>query len=80
MLKTLFGDLGPRAVGSSAYAPTEVAFASTAVLEEAVPSVLPREHDPHVVDVFVARSPAQAMREHFTTSRADLGSAPSMIT
>src|SRR5512138_1530518 len=80
MLKTLFGDLGPRAVGSSAYAPTEVAFASTAVLEEAVPSVLPREHDPHVVDVFVARSPAQSIREHFTTSRADLGSAPSMIT
>ena len=48
MLKTLFGDLGPRAVGSSAYAPTEVAFASTAVLEDAVPSVLPREQDPNV--------------------------------
>ena len=44
MLKTLFGDLGPRAVGTG-YAPTEVAFAATAVLEEAAPAALPREHD-----------------------------------
>jgi len=80
MLKTLFGDLGPRPVGAG-YAPTEVAFAATAVLEEtAAPAALPREHDPNVVDVFVAGSPAQSIREHFTKSRADLGSAPSMIT
>src|SRR6185436_17444607 len=80
MLKTLFGDLGPRPVGTG-YAPTEVAFAATAVLEEAAaPAALPREHDPHVVDVFVAGSPAHSIREHFTKSRADLGSAPSMIT
>ena len=79
MLKTLFGDLGPRPIGAG-YAPTQVAFAATAVLEEAVPAALPREHDPNVVDVFVAGSPAQSIREHFTTSRADLGSAPSMIT
>jgi hypothetical protein len=80
MLKTLFGDLGPRAVGETGYAPTEVAFAATAVLEDKVPAALPREQDPHVVDVFVAGSPAQSIREHFTTTRADLGSAPSMIT
>ncbi|MBE7418163.1 MAG: hypothetical protein HS128_10500 [Ideonella sp.] len=80
MLKTLFGDLGPRAAAGDGYAPTEVAFAATAVLEEGVPAALPRESDPNVVDVFVAGSPAQSIREHFTTSRADLGSAPSMIT
>ncbi len=75
MLKTLFGDLGPRPIGAG-YAPTEVAFAATAVLEEAAPpAALPREHDPHVVDVFVSGSPAQSIREHFTKSRADLGSA-----
>jgi hypothetical protein len=81
MLKTLFGDLGPRPMGSgAAYAPTEVAFAATAVLEEKVPTALPREQDPHSIDVFVAGSPAQSIREHFHATRADLGTAPSMIT
>jgi hypothetical protein len=81
MLKTLFGDLGPRPMGSgTAYAPTEVAFAATAVLEDKVPTALPREQDPHSVDVFVAGSPAQSIREHFHATRADLGTAPSMIT
>ncbi|HEX6721138.1 MAG TPA: hypothetical protein VF107_06195 [Burkholderiaceae bacterium] len=80
MLKTLFGDLGPRPMGGTAYAPTEVAFAATAVLEDKVPTALPREQDPHSVDVFVAGSPAQSIREHFHATRADLGTAPSMIT
>ena len=82
MLKTLFGDLGPRAMAGSgtAYAPTEVAFAATAVLEDKVPTALPREQDPHSVDVFVGGSPAQSIREHFHATRADLGTAPSMIT
>jgi len=82
MLKTLFGDLGPRpmAGSGSAYAPTEVAFAATAVLEDKVPTALPREQDPHSIDVFVAGSPAQSIREHFHATRADLGTAPSMIT
>jgi hypothetical protein len=80
MLKTLFGDLGPRAPAAGAYAPTEVAFAATAVLEEKVPTALPREQDPHVVDVFVAGSPAASIREHFHATRADLGTAPAMIT
>jgi hypothetical protein len=81
MLKTLFGDLGPRqAGGGSAYAPTEVAFAATAVLEDKVPTALPREQDPHSVDVFVAGSPAQSIRGHFHATRADLGTATSMIT
>jgi len=80
MLKTLFGDLGPKPLEGPAYGETEVVFAATAVLDERVPAALPREHDPHVVDVFVAGSPAVTIREHFTTSRADLGQAPSMIT
>ena len=80
MLKSLFGELGPRSAGAAAYAPTEVAFAATAVLEEKVPTALPREQDPHVVDVFVAGSPALSIREHFHATRTDLGTAPSMIT
>lgn len=80
MLKTLFGDLGPRQADGPSYGETELVFAATAVLDEAVPAALPREHDPNVVDVFVAGSPAHSIREHFTTSRADLGSATSMIT
>lgn len=84
MLKTLFGDLGPspgpKPVQNDPYGETQVVFAATAVLEERAPTALPREHDPHVVDVFVAGSPAHTIREHFTTSRADLGQAPSMIT
>jgi hypothetical protein len=80
MLKTLFGDLGPKPLEGPSYGETEVVFAATAVLDEKVPAALPREHDPHVVDVFVAGSPAVTIREHFTTSRADLGQAPSMIT
>jgi hypothetical protein len=80
MLKTLFGDLGPKPVESQAYGETQVVFAATAVLDERVPAALPREHDPHVVDVFVSGSPAHTIREHFNTSRADLGQAPSMIT
>lgn len=80
MLKTLFGDLTPRPIEGPGYGETELVFAATAVLDERVPAALPHEQDPHVVDVFVAGSPAHAIREHFTTSRADLGQAPSMIT
>lgn len=80
MLKTLFGDLAPRPIEDHGYGETQVVFAATAVLDDAVPAALPREHDPHVVDLFVAGSPAHAIRDHFTTSRADLGMAPSMIT
>ena len=79
MLKSLFGELGPR-TSAAAYAPTQVAFAATAVLEDKVAAALPREHDPHVIDVFVAGSPAQSIREHFHATRTDLGTAPSMIT
>ncbi len=80
MLKTLFGDLGPKPLDAPAYGETEVVFAATAILDEKKPAALPRVADPHVVDVFVSGSPAHAIRDHFTTSRADLGQAPAMIT
>jgi hypothetical protein len=80
MLKTLFGDLAPKPVEGPAYGETEVVFAATAILDEKIPAALPRVVDPHVVDVFVSGSPAHAIRDHFTTSRADLGQAPAMIT
>ncbi|MFO1220794.1 MAG: hypothetical protein U1E89_20695 [Burkholderiaceae bacterium] len=80
MFKTLFGDLTPRPADDPGYGETQLVFAATAVLDDAVPAALPREHDPHSVDVFVSGSPAQAIREHFNTTRSDLDQAPSMIT
>lgn len=80
MLKTLFGDLGLRPASAASYGETELVFAATALLDAAAPAALPRQSDPNVVDVFVAGSPAHSIREHFATSRADLGNAASMIT
>lgn len=80
MLKTLFGDLAPRQTGGPSYGETEIVFAATTLLDHAEPAALPRDNDAHVVDVFVAGSPAHSIREHFASSRADLGHAASMIT
>ena len=80
MLKTLFGDLTPRQTGGPSYGETEIVFAATTLLDHAEPAALPRDNDAHAVDVFVAGSPAHSIREHFASSRADLGHAASMIT
>lgn len=95
MLRTLFGDLdppGPPATGrasaaSGGFAATEIfegddeagtGFAATALFDDASARAAAREAP--ATEVFVAGSPAQAIREHFATARADLQSAGAMIT
>jgi hypothetical protein len=82
MLSTLFGDLGADKPRPQADAPD--GFAPTAVLESAVDPQAFNIHgqidDPHAQNLFVTGSPAQAIREHFRRTRADLGEATQMIT
>lgn len=78
MLRTLFGDLDPLQPGSGDTRPSDAGFAATAIFDDAVQA--PASADTHTVEVFVSGSPAQAIREHFSTARADLGQAGAMIT
>jgi predicted regulator of Ras-like GTPase activity (Roadblock/LC7/MglB family) len=83
MLSTLFGDLGgPRPAPGSQDDAESAGFAPTAVLEEGVEpfSVHAQIDDPHAQNLFVTGSPAQAIREHFRHTRADLGEATQMLT
>lgn len=85
MLSTLFGDIPlPKKPGD--HLPTgtiesDGGFAATAILETSATGV--NEHgqlvDRNVHDLFVTGSPAQAMREHFATSRAELENAGKWI-
>ena len=90
MLTSLFGDLrGSRdaKAKSDDFEETQVVntspdFAATAIMESIATEVNERGQmiDRHVSDLVVTGSPAQAMREHFATTRADLETATSMIT
>ncbi|MCU0774539.1 MAG: hypothetical protein MUC74_08520 [Ideonella sp.] len=88
MLTSLFGDLGgpedPTRTRRFVDADEEpdTGFAATAILETVNSEVTPRGQivDRHVTDLVVSGSPAQAIREHFATARADLDSAARMIT
>ncbi len=57
-------------------------FAATAIMESIATEVNDRGQiiDRHVSDLVVTGSPAQAIREHFAATRADLETATSMIT
>jgi predicted regulator of Ras-like GTPase activity (Roadblock/LC7/MglB family) len=90
MLTSLFGDLRatrdakPKA---SDFEDTQVGsggqdFAATAIMESIATEVNERGQiiDRHVSDLVVTGSPAQAIREHFAATRADLETASSMIT
>ncbi|HEX6362610.1 MAG TPA: hypothetical protein VFZ93_06635, partial [Albitalea sp.] len=86
MLTSLFGDLGPpkdpsRKPRSDAETPDE-GFAATAILESMATSVNEQGKmvDRHQHDLVVSGSPAQAIREHFATTRADLETASRLIT
>jgi len=86
MLTSLFGDLGPpkdpaKKPRSDADAPDE-GFAATAILESMATSVNDQGKmvDRHQHDLVVSGSPAQAIREHFATTRADLETASRLIT
>ena len=84
MLTSLFGDLGPakddkKTPGEDDGTPV---FAATAIMETVATEVNDRGQmiDRHLRDLVVSGSPAQAIREHFAATRADLDTASSMIT
>ena len=83
MLTSLFGDLGPKKTPD--FDDTQVdprGFAATAIMESVATEVNERGQiiDKHLSDLVVTGSPAQAIREHFAATRADLETATSMIT
>lgn len=87
MLTSLFGDLGPPrdpSKKSRQEAPEgpDQGFAATAILESMATEVNDQGKmvDRHQHDLVVSGSPAQAIREHFATTRADLETASRLIT
>ncbi|MED5621715.1 hypothetical protein [Ideonella sp. BN130291] len=92
MLASLFGDIATlrqqaarsTAAADGADADGEHGFAQTAVLEEAADGAPFNVHakvgDPHAENLFVTGSPAQAIRDHFRRTRADLDSASHMLS
>ena len=87
MLTSLFGDLGPGKdpdgkKASPAEGEAPVAFEATAIMETVATEVNDRGQmvDRHSRDLVVSGSPAQAIRDHFASTRADLETANSMIT
>ncbi|HEV7914022.1 MAG TPA: hypothetical protein VGP22_09660 [Albitalea sp.] len=86
MLTSLFGDLGPpkdpsKKPRTETEAPDQ-GFAATAILESMATEVNDRGQmvDRHQHDLVVSGSPAQAIRDHFATTRADLETASRLIT
>ncbi len=80
MLTSLFGDLDP--LKNSPAEPGDGGFAATAIMETVATEVNARGQmvDRHSRDLVVSGSPAQAIREHFADTRADLDTATSLIT
>ncbi|MEO8154695.1 MAG: hypothetical protein ABI605_16610 [Rhizobacter sp.] len=85
MLTSLFGDLrtirGTARDGSPAAEERDHGFAATAILESVATEVNDRGQmvDSHLRDLVVSGSPAQAMRDHFASTRADLETASRLI-
>ena len=86
MLTSLFGDLGPPRDPSKKTRPEadtpDQGFAATAILESMATEVNDQGKmvDRHQHDLVVSGSPAQAIRDHFATTRADLETASRLIT
>ena len=87
MLQSLFGDLGLGGDPASKKRRTttndgDQGFAATAILESVAKELNDRGQivDRHVRDLMVTGSPAQAIREHFKSTRADLDTASHLIT
>ncbi|NUZ07725.1 hypothetical protein [Piscinibacter koreensis] len=86
MLTSLFGDLGsmldPAKSRSRDDDEDESGFAATAIMQTTSAEVNERGQivDRHLTEIEVKGSPAQAIREHFAATRADLETATSMIT
>jgi predicted regulator of Ras-like GTPase activity (Roadblock/LC7/MglB family) len=82
MLSSLFGDLRTiRGNGQQAPEERDQGFAATAILESVATEVNDRGQmvDSHLRDLVVSGSPAQAIREHFAATRADLETASRLI-
>jgi predicted regulator of Ras-like GTPase activity (Roadblock/LC7/MglB family) len=84
MLSSLFGDLRNIRSTRDENAPGEgrdQGFAATAILESVATEVNDRGQmvDSHLRDLVVAGSPAQAIRDHFAATRADLDTASRLI-
>jgi predicted regulator of Ras-like GTPase activity (Roadblock/LC7/MglB family) len=80
MLSSLFGDL--RTIrGHGVTEDPDRGFAATAILESVATEVNDRGQmvDSHLRDLVVSGSPAQAIRDHFTATRADLETATRLI-
>ena len=86
MLTSLFGDLGSgapsRRDSRNRDDEPDHGFAATAILESVATAVNDRGQmvDRHQRDLVVTGSPAQAMRDHFATTRGDLETASRLIT
>jgi len=86
MLTSLFGDLGPNRDTAGKHPGTDgkpdEGFAATAIMETVATAVNARGQmvDRHSRDLVVTGSCAQAMREHFNSTRADLETASRVIT
>jgi predicted regulator of Ras-like GTPase activity (Roadblock/LC7/MglB family) len=82
MLTSLFGDLRTiRGNGQQAPEERDQGFAATAILESVATEVNDRGQmvDSHLRDLVVSGSPAQAIRDHFASTRADLETASRLI-
>jgi len=81
VLTSLFGDLGA-ARTAGARARNHPGFAATAILDTVASEVNARGQiiDRHSRDLVVTGSPAQAIRDHFASTRSDLETASAMIT
>lgn len=86
MLTSLFGDLrtirgNTTRDGHPAPEERDHGFAATAILESVATEVNERGQmvDSHLRDLVVAGSPAQAIRDHFASTRADLDTASRLI-
>lgn len=86
MLTSLFGDLGTskssKAHRQSSEDDSDHGFAATTLMESVATEVNTRGQiiDRHSSDLVVSGSPAQAIRDHFANTRADLQSATPLIT
>jgi predicted regulator of Ras-like GTPase activity (Roadblock/LC7/MglB family) len=88
MLTSLFGDLGPgpdrkpRGSADDDGEPRDHGFAATSIMESVATEVNERGQmvDRHLRDLVVSGSPAQAIRDHFATTRNDLDTASRLIT
>lgn len=86
MLQSLFGDLGlgadPAGKKRRPVGDGDQGFAATAIMESVAKELNERGQivDRHVRDLMVTGSPAQAIREHFKATRADLDTASHLIT